>query len=146
MGGSVQVLIPGESPCFQCLFNPDPLTIIKETSNPEIRKKLSEKYGVNLNVDVTPSIVCLNDVIAGLAIQEIIKLITGFEKPIYYKVYDALNDKIERITVLKDENCPACGKKDEVKIDKKEVKEHTKPDEEMLSLKEGSEGCQSRQS
>jgi molybdopterin/thiamine biosynthesis adenylyltransferase len=146
MGGSVLVVIPGESPCLECLFTPDPLTIIKETSSPEMRKKIAEKYGISLDVDATPSIVCLNDVIAGLAIQEIIKLITGFEKPVYYKVYDALNDKIERIEISKKENCPVCGKKVEVQLDKKEVEKHTKLEQEILSTKKGEEECQSKRS
>jgi len=133
MGGSVQVVIPYESPCFQCVHTPDPLTIIKETSSPEMRKKLAKKYGVPLDVDVTPSIVFLNDVLAGLAIQEVIKLITGFDKPVHYKVYDALNDRVDRIEVSKDDYCPACGKIPE--INEEEVKKQTKPEDEMLSVK-----------
>jgi molybdopterin/thiamine biosynthesis adenylyltransferase len=145
MGGSVQTVIPNESPCFQCVHTPDPLTIIRETSSPEIRKKLAKKYGVPLDVDVTPSIVFLNDVIAGLAIQEIIKLITGFDKPVHYKVYDALNDRVDRIKISKDENCLACGKISD--INEKEVKKQTKPEDEILSAKKGgNEKCQPKHS
>jgi molybdopterin/thiamine biosynthesis adenylyltransferase len=133
MGGSVQVVIPNESACFQCVHTPDPLTIIKETSSPEIRKKLAEKYGVPLDVDVTPSIVFLNDVVAGLAIQEIIKLITGFDKPVHYKIYDALNDRVDRIKVSRNDFCPACGKT--LEMNEEEAKKQTKPEDEILTVK-----------
>lgn len=142
MGGSVQVVIPGKTPCFECVHTPDPLTVIKETSSLEVRKKLSKKYGVALDVDVNPSIVCLNDVIAGLAIQEIIKLVTGFDKPVCYKIYDALNDEIRRVKVSRDPECPACGKKAEV-IDGKEIEKQTKSEEDILSLEKGKGECSS---
>ena len=109
MGGSVQVVVPGKTPCFECIHSVDPGEILRETLSDREKKRISEKYGVNLEVNVAPSIVSLNDVIAGLAIHEIVKLITGFDKVTTFKVYNALEDKVFKVKVRKNPNCPACS-------------------------------------
>ena len=131
MGGSVQVVIPEQSPCFQCVNDVDSLTAMKEVLNQEVRKRLSQKYGVSLDIEVAPSIVCLNDVIAGLTIWEIIKLITGFDKPTYFQYYDALKSELTTIKVYNNPKCPACGKVEPIDDDR--VKELTISDEDALS-------------
>lgn len=109
MGGSVQVMMPGKTPCYECVHQADPEEVMKETLSEMERKRISEKYGVNMEVDVTPSIVCLNDVLAGLTIHEIVKVITGFDRITPFKVYDALEDKVFRVKISKNPNCPACS-------------------------------------
>ena len=109
MGGSVQVVIPGKTPCYECVHRAKTEEILKETLSDREKKRISEKYGVNLEADVTPSIVCLNDVLSGLAIHEIVKIITGFDEITPFKVYNALEDKVFKVKVNKDPNCPACS-------------------------------------
>jgi len=116
MGGSVQVVVPGETPCFECVHKADPEEVLKETLSEEEKKRISEKYGVNLEVNVTPSIVCLNDVLAGLAIHEIVKIITGFDRITPFKVYDAIRDRVYRVRIDKDPHCPACSSLKTMKI------------------------------
>ncbi len=111
MGGSVQVVIPGETPCWECINQPDWLTIKRETLDKETKKKLAQKYSLGnlLDVPTTPSIVCLNDVIAGLAIWEVVKLITRIDKPIPFQVYDALKSEVKIVKISRNPECLACG-------------------------------------
>ena len=123
MGGSVQVVIPKRSACYECVNQPSNLEIMRETLDEKRRKILSQKYSLGnlLEVTPTPSIVCLNGVIASLTVWEVVKVITKIQKPIYFQVYDAISCKIKRLEVQRDPNCPACGKikKEEVgKIEK----------------------------
>jgi molybdopterin/thiamine biosynthesis adenylyltransferase len=138
MGGSVQVVVPDESPCFQCINNVDSLVAMKENLDPKTKEKLSKKYGVSLEVEVAPSIVSLNDVIAGLAILELVKLITGFDEPTYFQVFDALKNDLKPIKVSKNPQCPTCGTVQA--LDFEQVRKSTITEEEALSRFSKSEG------
>jgi molybdopterin/thiamine biosynthesis adenylyltransferase len=138
MGGSVQVVIPDETPCWECTNQPDWLTIKRETLDEEAKKKLAQKYSLGnlLDVPTTPSIVCLNDVIAGMAIWEVVKLITKIDKPIPFQVYDALNSDIKVVRISKNLNCLACSEVEQIDTSGIEFQ----GEEKLLSYK-GEEKC-----
>ncbi|MGQ9468681.1 MAG: HesA/MoeB/ThiF family protein [Nitrososphaerales archaeon] len=132
MGGSVQVVAPG-SPCFECVNTIDQTEVMRETLDPETKRKLSEKYGLGelLKIPVTPSIASLNDVIGGIALWEIIKLITGIEPVVNFQVYDALGCEISVIKTQKRTSCPACSAREE---GNEASLSGSRSDEEILNL------------
>jgi|GEM_PF-2776595 len=133
MGGSVQVLIPGQTPCYECITSIDSLDVYRETLDQETKKKLAEKYGLGdmLEIPVAPAIASLNDVIGGIALWEIVKLITGIAPIVEYQVYDALKSQLSQIIIERNQNCPACSPEKPLP----EVK--TKEEEELLLAVKG---------
>jgi len=131
MGGSVQVVIPDKSPCYECVASINQLDIMRETLDSESKKKLTEKYGLGVLLDIptTPSIACLNDVIGGITLWEIMKLITGIEPSTHYQIYDALKAELKPVKITKKSNCPACAERKVVD----EVIQLVEDPEELLS-------------
>ncbi len=120
MAGSVQVVLPNVSPCFECITSISQLDVMRETLDSETKRKLSSKYGLDdlLQVPSAPAIASLNDVITGMALWETVKLITSIEPNIYYQIYDALKAEINSIKIVKNPHCPACGLPQESNFDK----------------------------
>lgn len=115
MGGSIQV-VTTNSPCYECVASINQLDVMRETLDPETKKRLTEKYGLGdlLEIPTAPSIASLNDVIGGITLWEIMKLITGIESSIHYQIYDALKAELKPITINKKADCPACAKQEEM--------------------------------
>ncbi|MBO3800183.1 MAG: ThiF family adenylyltransferase [Candidatus Brockarchaeota archaeon] len=130
MGGSVQVVVPGKTPCYECVNPVTQLDLDRETIDPVRKKRLAERYGLGdeLEIPVAPAIASLNDVIAGMALWEIIKLITGVMPIVEYQSYDALECKIDVLHADVNPNCPACSP------EKLHDKVETKSEEEVLSV------------
>lgn len=135
IGGSVQV-VTADSPCYECISAPSQLDLMRETLDSETKKRLSQKYGLGDKLDIpsAPAIASLNDVIAGVAIWEIIKLVTGIEQVTSFQIYDALKSTLKPVQIIKDQDCPGCAPQLPV-----EPKIETKDSEELLSAlqKEG---------
>lgn len=130
MGGSVQVIIPNKTPCYECIAQISQLDLDRETMDPVKKKKLAERYGLGdtLEIPVAPAIASLNDVIAGIALWEVIKLITGIQPIVEYQVYNALESRIEVLHADINPNCPACSP------EKPHGKVETESEEEVLSV------------
>lgn len=130
MGGSVQVVVPDKTPCYECIAQISQLDLERETMDPVKKKKLAERYGLGdrLEIPVAPAIASLNDVIAGIALWEVIKLITGIQPIVEYQVYNALESKIEVLHADINPNCPACSP------EKPHGKVETESEEEVLSV------------
>jgi molybdopterin/thiamine biosynthesis adenylyltransferase len=135
IGGSVQVVIPDDTPCYECIANIKSLDIMKEVLSPDEKRIMSEKYllGDLLDVPVTPSIISLNRLIAGIALWEIIKLITGIDDVIPLQVYDGTT--LRQIKIAKTKNCPACGEFELDMAECIEVKSH----DELINYRKGVE-------
>jgi len=119
MGGSVQVFIPGSSPCYECVTSITQLDVMKETLDTETKKRLTEKYGLGdlLEIPTAPAIASLNDVIGGVALWEIVKLMTGIKSTTDFQIYDALKSELKPIRVVKNPSCPACAKPENAEVE-----------------------------
>jgi molybdopterin/thiamine biosynthesis adenylyltransferase len=134
VGGSVQVVVPGKTPCYECVSSISQLDLDRETMDPEVKRKLSERYGLGdaLEIPVAPAIASLNSLIEGAALWEVIKLITGVEPITEYQVYDALKPELKRIAISRKPNCPACSPGEAPEV-------QTQSDELVLSTARGRE-------
>lgn len=90
MYGQMLVIIPGKTPCLQCLINGEKI-------------KTAEKLPI---LGVTPAI------LGTLQVLEATKIITGYGKPQVGNliVFDGFSTELELIHVKKDPNCPICSK------------------------------------
>lgn len=127
MVGSVQVVIPDETPCYECVAEIDPKELLRETTTPTQKKYLAKRYMLKelLDMPIAPSIISLNYAVAGIALWEFVKLVTGIERNKEFQVIDLLRGELREIKVKKDERCPACSEIDvkfaEEGVDREEI-------------------------
>ncbi len=89
MHGQLLTIIPGETPCLQCI----------------IPEKPPERKGFPV-LGTTPGILAL------MQVTEAIKIITGYGKPAKGKliIYDGERMSFSEINVIRRKDCPVCGK------------------------------------
>ncbi len=87
--GQVMVVVPGETPCLQCIVG-EPV----ETRKP------------------VPAIASTVGVIGSIQVNEALKLLSRVSKPVLNKliVYDGYRLSIEKIDVKKNPDCPVCSR------------------------------------
>ena len=92
--GQVTTILPGEGPCYRCLF---------EEAPPAGLVPSCQEAGV---LGVLPG------VIGALQATEVLKLIIGKGKPLTGNllIYDALGVNFRKVRVPKNEDCAICGK------------------------------------
>ena len=85
--GQATTVIPGETPCLQCLFPASPLR------------------------EVFPIIGATCGVIGSIEALEVIKLLTSRGKPLagHLFLWDGLAGSADTLTIEKDPSCPVCG-------------------------------------
>jgi len=92
--GQVTTIIPGQGPCYRCLFEePPPAGLVPSC----------QEAGV---LGVLPG------VIGALQATEVLKLILGKGQPLIGNllIYDALGTNFRKVKIPKNEDCPVCGK------------------------------------
>jgi adenylyltransferase/sulfurtransferase len=92
--GQVTTVLPGEGPCYRCLFEePPPAGLVPSC----------QEAGV---LGVLPG------VIGALQATEVLKLILEKGKPLSGSllIYDALGVNFRKVKIPKNEDCPICGK------------------------------------
>ena len=97
--GQVTTIVPGEGPCYRCLFEePPPAGLVPSC----------QEAGV-LGV--------LCGVVGSLQATEVLKLIIGKGKPLIGSllIYDALGVNFRKVKVPKNTDCPICGKDPKIK-------------------------------
>ena len=112
--GDIQTIIPYESACFECqpLVSQEKLA---QACTPlgEARKNDEERADKD---DVTlPSVATLSSIIGGLMSQEILKLLMQVGTSINnYLFYDGLSNTFTELQLSRNDNCPICGKTNEL--------------------------------
>ena len=97
--GQVTTILPGDGPCYRCLFEePPPAGLVPSC----------QEAGV---LGVLPG------VIGALQATEVLKLIIGKGKPLKGNllIYDALGVNFRKVKIPKNEDCPMCGKNPTIK-------------------------------
>jgi adenylyltransferase/sulfurtransferase len=97
--GQVTTIIPGDGPCYRCLFEePPPAGLVPSC----------QEAGV---LGVLPG------VIGALQATEVLKLILGKGKPLKGEllIYDALGVNFRKVRIPKNDDCPMCGKNPTIK-------------------------------
>jgi molybdopterin/thiamine biosynthesis adenylyltransferase len=97
--GQVTTILPGDGPCYRCLFEePPPAGLVPSC----------QEAGV---LGVLPG------VIGALQATEVLKLILGKGKPLKGEllIYDALGVNFRKVRIPKNADCPMCGKDPKIK-------------------------------
>lgn len=97
--GQVTTIMPGDGPCYRCLFeDPPPAGLVPSC----------QEAGV---LGVLPG------VIGALQATEVLKLILGKGTPLKGKllIYDALGTNFRKVKIPKNSDCPICGENPTIK-------------------------------
>lgn len=121
MVGDCVVCLPGHTPCYECKLDVDPKRMLKETMNRKLWRRFAKKYGLPIDFPPVPSLASLNNVIASLVCDEVMKIVTGYAKPIHFQYWDHLNRKLTVLKAEKNPECPACREFTPVKIDENDL-------------------------
>lgn len=103
MGGQIACYIPG-GPCLCCQ------AVVPRDIESEFSREVKKMTGYVKGTDITPtSVVTINSIVAGYAVDMIIKYITGFSEIKTYMKYDLLNMTSQTFNFAKKEDCLICG-------------------------------------
>lgn len=105
MGGQVVCYVP-DGPCLCCQ------TVIKREIDSDLSLEVKRATGYVRNTDLTPtSVVTINAIMAGHAVDAMIKYITGFSEINTYIKCDLLNNSYDTFNFSKNPNCYVCGER-----------------------------------
>ncbi|GAA2161993.1 HesA/MoeB/ThiF family protein [Actinomadura napierensis] len=108
VSGHVATVAPG-GPCLLCLSGYDPSTASMELDPALTAAKRSAGYLRDAPDEPTPSVIFLNQTIAGIALGEALNLLTGWHHPRPYTLIDLSSPSLTPIDAERDFDCPACG-------------------------------------
>lgn len=105
MGGQVVCYVP-DGPCLCCQG------VIPREIDSDLSLEVKRATGYVRNTDLTPtSVVTINAIMAGHAVDAMIKYITGFSEINTYIKCDLLNNSYDTFNFSKNPNCYVCGER-----------------------------------
>lgn len=112
MEGFVQTVSPGATACLACLNRIDRERARIERL-PEDEREIELKRGYIAESDLAPepAVVHLNTTIAGMAVSEVVNLVTGVDTPAGLIRFEALDTSLVSMgtAAARSEGCPVCG-------------------------------------
>ncbi|NKZ03260.1 HesA/MoeB/ThiF family protein [Actinomadura latina] len=110
VSGHVATVTPG-GPCLLCLSGYDPTAASMELDPVLTTAKRSAGYLHDAPDEPTPSVIFLNQAIAGIALGEALNLLTGWHRPRPrpYTLIDLAGPALTAIDADPQPDCPACG-------------------------------------
>lgn len=108
VSGHVATVMPG-GPCLLCLSGYNPAAASMELDPVLTAAKRSAGYLRDAPDEPTPSVIFLNQVIAGVALGEALNLLTGWHPPRPYTLIDLSGPALTPIDADPQPDCPACG-------------------------------------
>jgi len=104
MGSQIIVYVPG-GPCLAC----QGLDLFNATQG--LAGEVRRKTGYVKGTDLTPtSVATINSVVAGWAVNHVVRYLTGLGPiPLYTRI-DQWTGTVDQLSFVKKESCPICGK------------------------------------
>lgn len=107
-GGHLAVLRP-HGPCLLCLSGYDPGQVGVELDPALAAARRTAGYRVDDPDAATPSVVFLNQVLAGHALAELVNLLSPWRPPVAYLLVDLVGSTTSVLAAERNADCPACG-------------------------------------
>ncbi|WP_422768902.1 HesA/MoeB/ThiF family protein [Plantactinospora sp. WMMC1484] len=107
-GGHLAVVRPG-GPCLRCLSGYDPRLVDAELDPELAAARRTAGYRVDDSGEPTPSVVFVNQIIAGYAAGELLNYISPWRPPLRYLLVDASANETAVLGADRDPQCLACG-------------------------------------
>ncbi|MCO1575122.1 ThiF family adenylyltransferase [Crossiella sp. SN42] len=107
-GGHVAVVRPA-GPCLLCLSGYDPRAAAHELDSEFAAAVRAIGYRADAPAEPTPSVVFLNQIIAGHAVAELLNWLTPWRPHTPYTLLDLVADTTTSLSATRNDTCPACG-------------------------------------
>ncbi|MBO4161459.1 HesA/MoeB/ThiF family protein [Micromonospora antibiotica] len=107
-GGHLAVIRPG-GPCLLCLCGYDPRLVDAELDPGLAAARRAAGYRVDDPAEPAPSVVFLNQIIAGYAVGELLNYVSLWRPPVRYLLVDAAVNGTTALDADRDPQCLACG-------------------------------------
>lgn len=107
-GGHIAVVRP-HGPCLLCLSGYDPAQVGVELDPALAAARRSAGYLADDPDTPTPSVVFLNQILAGHALAELVNLLTPWRLPLAYLLVDLVGSSTSVFAAERNDDCPACG-------------------------------------
>lgn len=110
MHGFIQTVVPGVTGCFTCLDRGDHEQARREQlSEEELEEQVERGYVDEGELAPEPAVIQLNGTIASMAVNEISKLVTGFDAPAGFLRYEGVGHDLVPMATSPSPECPTCG-------------------------------------
>jgi molybdopterin/thiamine biosynthesis adenylyltransferase len=110
MHGFIQTVVPGVTGCFTCLNRGDHEQARREQlSDEEVEEQVERGYIDEGELAPEPAVIQLNGAVASMAVNELVKLVTGFDDPTGFMRYEGIGHSLVPMETLPSPACPTCG-------------------------------------
>jgi molybdopterin/thiamine biosynthesis adenylyltransferase len=111
MEGYIQTIVPGVTGCFDCLDRGDPEQArIEQLTDEELEAEIADGYVDESTLTPEPAVIHLNGLVASKAVDALVKLLTGFDKPTPFIRYEGLNNELTAVQTRPSPECFTCSK------------------------------------
>lgn len=108
MRGYVQ-MVTAESGCLDCIDRIDIDRVQLERMDEEaVRQQIREGYVDEEYLEPEPAVIQLNGVVASIAVNQVVKYVTGVDRSGCFIRYDGLGEDLHRVSVPVSDECPTC--------------------------------------
>lgn len=107
-GGHLAVVRPA-GPCLLCLSGYDPRRVATELDQDLRTARRSAGYRVDEPDEPTPSVIFINQILAGHAVAELLNYVQPWRPPFRYVLVDMVTSTTSTVHGERDPDCPACG-------------------------------------
>lgn len=105
-----RVVVPGSTRCLACHEEMDAQAAALERGESPVEEIARRAGYISARPQTpTPSVISLNALIVSAGMVEFMKLFSGFAAPATLLAYDALEQRLTRVSTERNPACPACG-------------------------------------
>ena len=105
-----RVVVPGSTRCLACHEELDAQAAALERGESPVEEIARRAGYLSARPQTpTPSVIALNALIVSAGMIEFMKLFSGFAAPAAMLAYDALEQRLTRVSTERNPTCPACG-------------------------------------
>lgn len=107
-----RIIVANGSGCLFCLGEIDQEELCREQLTPEQRQAHDRVYGISHGAldEAGPSVVCLNAIVASLAVNEFMVAVTAIDRPAGHLIFRGSRRAITESTDRPKPDCPYCGR------------------------------------
>lgn len=110
MDGYIQTVLPGETACLDCLDRFDMEQARREQLEQEEAEEWIDRGYVEEGwFEPEPAVVFLNGVTAGLAIDQFVRVVTGYADPVEFARFDMITYETSGMQTEMSDRCPTCS-------------------------------------
>ena len=112
MATYVQTIVPGtDTACFECLDRDDQEAMRRENlTATELEAEVDEGYIAGTELSPEPAVMPLNSDAATHAIDQFVRIVTGYRSPVEYRHFQATENQVTAMETHRSDRCYTCDR------------------------------------